>query len=141
MKRNSYEQISKDFDDVNIVISYIISYALNMSVIARGTAIFFGICAATFLPAYFCSLYWERATKQAALWSMIVGFATSLFALGFLHAKEATVIGLCNVLFEKPILVGKMPWPVLDPLVVALPFSIIVIIVVTLVTSKKKARA
>ncbi|MDA3930242.1 MAG: sodium:solute symporter family protein, partial [Prolixibacteraceae bacterium] len=60
---------------VSIIVSYTICYTLNMSVIARGTAIFFGICAATFLPAYFCALYWKKTTKQGALWSMISGFA------------------------------------------------------------------
>nr|MDA3927708.1 hypothetical protein [Prolixibacteraceae bacterium] len=102
------------------------------------TAIFFGICAATFLPAYFCALYWKKTTKQGALWSMISGFAVSLFALGFLHAKEASVIGLCKAMFGQPILMTKMPWPVLDPMVISLPISILVIVVVSYVTSTKK---
>lgn len=121
----------------SIIISYIICYSLSMSVIARGTGIFFGICAATFLPAYFCSLYWKKTTKQAALWSMIAGFAVSLFALFFLHAKEASVVGLCKMLFGSDVLVKAMPWPVLDPMVISLPISILVIVVVTFATAKK----
>jgi SSS family solute:Na+ symporter len=122
---------------VSIVVSYIICYTLSMGVIARGTAIFFGICAATFLPAYFCSLYWKRTTKQAAFWSMVSGFGAGLFALAFLHKAEASVLGFSQALFGKEILITKMPWPVLDPMVIALPVSIIVIVVVTLITSKK----
>ncbi len=121
----------------SIILSYIICYSLSMSVIARGTAIFFGICAATFLPAYFCSLYWAKTTKQAALWSMIAGFGTSLFALFFLHAKEASVVGLCQMMFGKPVLVDAMPWPVLDPMVISLPISVLVIVLVTLLAPKK----
>lgn len=122
---------------LSIVISYIICYTLSMGVIARGTAIFFGICAATFLPSYFCALYWKRATKQGALWSIISGFSTSLFALVFLHAKEATVIGLCNTLFGKDILIPNFPWPVLDPLVLSLPISILVMVIVSRLSKKK----
>ena len=29
-----------------------------------------GICAAAFLPAYFCALYWKRATKQGVIASL-----------------------------------------------------------------------
>ncbi len=120
----------------SIMVSYVISYSLSMSVIARGTAIFFGICAATFLPAYFCSLYWKKTTKQAAFWSMISGFVVSIFALFFLHAKEASVLGICKALFGQDILITKFPWPVLDPIVVSLPVSVIVIVVVTLLAKK-----
>ncbi|MFA9389160.1 MAG: sodium:solute symporter [Prolixibacteraceae bacterium] len=120
-----------------ILISYVICYTLSMGVIARGTAIFFGICAATFLPAYFCSLYWKKVTKQAALWSMVSGFGVSLIALLFLHAKEASVLGICSAIFDKPVLITKMPWPVLDPMIISLPISILVIVVLTFITSKK----
>lgn len=124
---------------VSIIISYIICYSLSMGIIARGTAIFFGICAATFLPAYFCSLYWKRTTRQAALWSMIAGFSTGLFALVFMHKSESAVLGIAKALFGREVLIAKMPWPVLDPMVIALPVSIIVIIAVTLLSKKQKS--
>lgn len=126
---------------ISIVVSYIICYSLSIGVIARGTAIFFGICAATFLPTYFCALYWKKTTKQAGLWSMISGFGVSLFALIFLHAKEASVLGICSALFGKDILITKFPWPVLDPLVISLPISILVIVLVTLLSKKKEIAA
>ncbi|MBN2261381.1 MAG: hypothetical protein JW735_00590, partial [Prolixibacteraceae bacterium] len=122
---------------VSIIISYIICYSLSMGIIARGTAIFFGICAATFLPAYFCSLYWKRTTRQAALWSMIAGFSTGLFALVFMHKSESAVLGIAKALFGREVLIAKMPWPVLDPMVIALPVSIIVIVAVTLLSKKQ----
>jgi solute:Na+ symporter, SSS family len=122
---------------LSIIVSYIICYSLSMGIIARGTAIFFGICAATFLPAYFCSLYWKRATKQAALWSMIAGFSTGLFALVFMHKAESAVLGISQAIFGREVLFAKMPWPVLDPMIIALPISIAVIIIVTLASSNK----
>lgn len=50
----------------SILVSYIICYMLPHDIIARGTSIFMGICAAAFLPAYFCALYWKKATNKAS---------------------------------------------------------------------------
>ena len=47
----------------SILLSYIICYTLSAGIIARGTALFMGVCAVTFLPAYFCSLYWKKGNK------------------------------------------------------------------------------
>lgn len=41
----------------SILVGYIICYMLPHDIIARGTSIFMGICAAAFLPAYFCIGY------------------------------------------------------------------------------------
>ena len=51
----------------SILVSYIICYMLPHDIIARGTSIFMGICAAALLPAYFCALYWKKATKQGVI--------------------------------------------------------------------------
>ncbi len=134
IKRIESKQVARWGVAFSIIISYIICYTLSIGVIARGTAIFFGICAATFLPAYFCSLYWKRTSKKAALWSMVGGFSASLFALVFLHKSESSVIGIAKLITGNDMLVTKMPWPVLDPMVIALPISILIIVVVTLFT-------
>jgi SSS family solute:Na+ symporter len=119
-----------------IITSIIIGYSLPAGVIARGTAIFFGICAATFLPTYFAGLYWKRATKEGAIASILSGLLTSLFCLLFLHKAEASAIGLSKFIFGKDVLISTMPWPVVDPILIALPISIIVLIVVSLFTKK-----
>lgn len=77
----------------SILVSYIICYMLPNDIIARGTSIFMGICAAAFLPAYFCALYWRRATRQGVMASLWIGTIGSLFALAFLHQKEAAAMG------------------------------------------------
>ena len=124
---------------VSIIVSYIICYTLSMGVIARGTAIFFGICAATFLPAYFCALYWKRTTRKAVLWSMVSGFAASLFALLFMHKSEAAALGISKAIFGKTVIIEQFPWPVIDPMVISLPISIIVIIAVSLIDKSENA--
>ncbi len=122
----------------SIIVSYIICYTLSAGIIARGTALFMGVCAATFLPAYFCSLYWKKATRQGVLISLIAGSATSIFSMLFLHKAEAAPIGLCRMLTGKDVLIDVYPWFVIDPIVFALPVSIITIIVASLLTQSRK---
>lgn len=119
---------------VAILISYAICYVLSANIIARGTALFMGICAATFLPAYFCALYWPRATRQGAMASLWTGAAASLFAMLFLHRAEAAPIGLCRLLTGREVLVEAYPWPLIDPILFALPLSTIAIVAVSLAT-------
>ncbi|HYQ56464.1 MAG TPA: sodium:solute symporter family protein [Draconibacterium sp.] len=125
---------------VAIIISIIIGYKLPGSIVARGTAIFFGVCAAAFLPVYFAALYWKRVTKTAAVWSIIAGLAASVFALGFMHAKESEPLGICQALFGQPSLATKFPWMIIDPIVIAMPVSIAVLIVVSFFTKKTEEK-
>ncbi len=122
----------------SILVSYIICYTLSASIIARGTALFMGVCAATFLPAYFCTLYWKKVTRQGALASLWVGALASLFAMLFLHKAEAAPIGLCRALFGRDVLIDVYPWFAIDPILFALPLSIISILVISLATQNSK---
>lgn len=107
-------------------------YKEGTAIIATGTAIFFGLCAAAFLPMFTGALYFKRMSKTAALASFWSGLGVSLFALMFLHAKEAKPLGLCKLITGKDFLIPALAN--LDPLVIALPVSILVAIVVTLFT-------
>lgn len=122
----------------SILLSYIICYVLSDGIIARGTALFMGICAATFLPSYFCALYWKGVTRQGALTSLWVGALASLFAMLFLHKAEAAPIGLCKALFGQDVLVNVYPWYAIDPILFGLPLSCITIVTVSLLTKRQK---
>ncbi|OGI08782.1 MAG: hypothetical protein A2Y40_00680 [Candidatus Margulisbacteria bacterium GWF2_35_9] len=121
---------------IGIILSLILGYKLPGSFIARGTAIFFGICAASFLPTYFAAIYWKRASKEGAIASIITGIISSIFALFFLHQKEAETLGLCKFLFGKDVLITKFPWPFVDPILFSLLLAIIVLVIVSLMTKK-----
>jgi len=123
---------------ISILLSYIICYTLSASIIARGTALFMGICAVTFLPAYFCSLYWKKVTKQGAMASLMTGALASVFAMLFLHKAEAVPVGLCKALFGKDVLIDTFPWFAIDPILFALPLSVLAIIIVSLLTQNKE---
>ena len=122
---------------VSILFSYIICYMLPDSIIARATSIFMGLCAIVFLPAYFCALYWKKATSEGVMWSMSLGTFSTIFCMLFLHAKEAEAFGICNAFFGKSVLFDS-DIKFVDPILFALPVSCITIVVVSLLTQKKK---
>lgn len=101
-----------------------------VSFIARATAIFFGLCAAAFLPAFIGGLFFKRATKAAAIASMLVGAVVTVFWLAFVKMPECTVIGIV----KKSILADVPNWPYVDSLVIALPLSALTAFLVSLVT-------
>lgn len=118
---------------IGLVISVVLGYYLPISIIARGTALFFGVCAAVFLPMYICGLYWKRTSKAAAISGMVVGLITSVFWMFFIHKSNAVMLKLVVVLTGKESLLG-FPWNAVDPILIAFPLSFIVTIIVTLFT-------
>ncbi len=125
---------------IGIVVALLWSYYARSGgmIIARATSIFFGLCASAFLPAYFGALFFKRATKAGAIASMITGFIATTFWLVFVNAKEAEAMGLVQkVTGGKTSILADYPnWPVVDQIVVALPVSILVMIIVSLITKK-----
>ncbi|MDK2826232.1 solute:Na+ symporter, SSS family [Methanolobus vulcani] len=118
---------------VTIFISVVLAYILPPGIIARATAIFFGLCAAAFLPMYSGAIFWKRMTRQGAVASLLIGTFSSLFWLTFVHAKEATALGICQALFgQATLLTGT--WTLVDPILVATPLSFLVAIIVSLMT-------
>ncbi|MCF7957516.1 MAG: sodium:solute symporter family protein [Phycisphaerae bacterium] len=135
---------------VGIIIAVIIShYARGGYIIARATAIFFGLCGAAFLPAFVGGLFFKGVTRAGAKWSIITGSVVSMFWLVFVKDKEARALGICYKLFGKysMFMGGKMdeaPFgneqlstlAVVDPVIIALPISLLVLILVSLATQR-----
>ena len=141
---------------ISIVLSVFLGYWLEKtyggtgtSIIARGTAIFFGLCAATFLPMYFGALYSRKITRTGAIAGMITGFVVSGFWLLFMHAKESTALLLCDRWFGRPCLLqylnetsgkwvsyitGPIIWAEVDPIIFALPLAILMTIGYSVIT-------
>lgn len=125
---------------VSILVSYVICYSLSAGVIAKGTSLFMGVCASTFLPAYFCALYWKGVTRQGAYASMWTGALVSTFCMLFLHEAESKSIGLCRTLFDTDTLfAGMEPWFRIDPILFAFPLSVLVIVIVSKISRKKRS--
>ena len=121
---------------VAVIIAVVLGYILPENIIARGTAIFFGLCASAFLPMYTLGLYWKRTTKAGAISGLFTGTLVTVFWYLFVHKAEAVPLGVAKMLLGRDLLIGQMPWPVVDPILVALPLALIVTLVVSLITRK-----
>ena len=124
---------------IGLVTAIILGKMVRGNIIAVATAIFFGICAAAFLPSFLGALFWKRMTRAAALASILAGFLTSAFWSICVNAKTATGLGICQALFGKATLVANSTtfsptWAVVDPILVALPISALVAVLVTFAT-------
>ena len=131
---NASTTLSKIGILIAVVLSLIIGLSLPGSIVALGTSLFFGICAAAFLPTYLGACYWKRSTREGAIAGIVSGTVASLFWLVFVFKKTATSLGICQFLTGKPILISTMPWPSIDALIIAVPISAIIFIVVSLLT-------
>jgi len=107
---------------VMIVVSVVLAFILPGSIIARATAMFMGLCASAFLPAYAHAMYCSRPSLRAAKISLVVGAAAWFVWTAFVHVKESAALGLSNLLFGVPAVLSA-PWQDVDPLVIALPLS------------------
>jgi len=145
--RDVFEQLTESRNSIpitrtgillGIIIAVVLSYWAQASMfIARATAIFFGLCAASFLPALIGGLFFRRMTRAAAISSIVGGFLVSAFWLLFVKVKEAGDIGLVRLFTggKNSILLDYPNWPSVDSIVIALPVSIIIAVVVSLFTS------
>ncbi len=123
---------------IGVIIAVILAYNLPPGIVAIATAMFFGLCASTFLAVYGGALFWRGMTKAGAISGMLTGFFTTALWFLFIHKKEAEAIGRCKALFGVPTLLGR-PWTVVDPVVVAPLLSILVAVIVSLFTAKVPA--
>lgn len=127
---------------IGIVLSLLIALFLprflekGSAIIAIGTALFFGLCAAAFLPMYFGALYTKGITKAGAVWGFLGGVVSSFAWMAFVHSKESVPLGLCKAVFKVDTLAGASKWQFMDPLIIALPLSMIITIVVSLMTKR-----
>lgn len=112
------------------------------AIIARGTAVFFGLCAAAFLPMFLGGLYSRRITRPGAVWGGVCGFSASFFWLFFVKTKESSDLRLCEFLTGKKCFAAEIQsvcpdWFMVsevDPIVIGLPVAIIVTLAVSAFT-------
>jgi solute:Na+ symporter, SSS family len=122
---------------VGLVVALVLGKYVRGNIIALATAIFMGLCASSFLPLFVLGLFWKRMNKAAAISSLLVGFLTSAFWLICVNGKTAAGLGFCKAWFGKDHLVPttwSLTWTVVDPIVVALPLSLLAAVAVALLT-------
>lgn len=112
---------------VMMVVSVVLALAMPVGIIARATAMFMGLCASAFLPAFAVGIYSRKPSKSGAFASMIIGAVIWFFYTVFIHTAEAKTLGISQYLTGSVTILGA-PWTVIDPLIIALPVSIIVMV-------------
>lgn len=142
-----------------ILLSVYLGYVLESrfgktgtAIVARGTAVFFGLCACAFLPMYVGALWSKGITRAGAIAGMLSGAFGSLVWLFFVHEKESTALLLCEKWFgvrslairltengEQFIRSGKIIWAFVDPLFIGLPLAALVTVAVSWGTRKFSA--
>ena len=125
---------------VMMVASVGLAFLMPESIIARATAMFMGLCASAFLPIFAVGVLTERPDPVAAKASFLTGALVWLFWTVFVHTPEAKPIGISQALFGVPTVLGY-PWSAIDPLVIALPLSTIVIVAVQALRVSARAPA
>lgn len=114
-------------------VTILLAFQLPLGVIAIATALFFGMCTAAFLPMYTAALYWPKVTPKGAICSMVAASAVYLLIVLLIHEKEAAVFGLCLKIFGVSTL-ATAPWTYIDPIIIALPVSSVVLVGVSSIT-------
>ena len=110
-----------------IAVSVGLAYLMPVSIIARATAMFMGLCAAAFLPAYAAALYARTPSRNAAIASLVVGASAWFLWTAFVHKAESSVLGLSQAIFGTPALLSSF-WQAVDPLIIALPLATLVLL-------------
>ena len=113
---------------IMIVVSTIVAYMMPGNIIARATVMFMGLCAAAFIPAFAYALYCKKPSLFAAKASLISGTVSWFLWTAFVHSAESSVLGLSQAIFGVSSVL-PMPWGVVNPIVIALPISAIVLCV------------
>jgi SSS family solute:Na+ symporter len=113
---------------IMILVSVGLAFVMPGSIIARATAMFMGLSAAAFLPLFTHSLFSERPSVLAAKFSLVAGASSWFLWTAFVHIKESSVLGFSKFLFGSDAVLGS-PWTVVDPLVIALPISIVALLI------------
>ena len=141
---------------LGIVASVYLGYMLEQrfgktgtEIVARGTAIFFGLCACSFLPMYVGALWSRAITRAGAIAGLLVGALSSLLWMVFVQEKASTALLLCQNIFGTRSLgisvrdgveifhqTGPIIWAFVDPIVVGLPLSILATLLVSRFTQK-----
>ncbi|MDR2866746.1 MAG: sodium:solute symporter family protein [Methanomassiliicoccaceae archaeon] len=129
--RKSTLKVTRIATVIMMIVVVILTYAFyyvpgfaQSGIIAKATAIFMGLTAAALLPTYTHAVYTKKPNALAAKLSILVGSISWLFWALFINYSTASTI-------KTPLLLDMSnPLVFVDPMIVALPLSVIAMIIV-----------
>ncbi len=122
---------------IMIVASVIVAFLMPGSIIAIATAMFMGLCASAFLPVFAVAVYCKKPDPIAAKVSLVVGAVVWFLWALFVNTRYAAVFGLSKATLGTTGVL-PYPWSAIDPLVIALPLSLLAILVLQVKSGRKK---
>ncbi len=147
--RNRKGRMTGDSQSVNLnricivvimVLMVVYCYLMPKDIIAKATSVFMGMTAAALLPAYFHALYSKNPNKKAAIASIAVGTGSYLFLALFINSGDSVFLPICKLITGQSVLFPDSVLASVDPLVFALPLSIIAMVVGLLVYRSPQPR-
>ena len=125
--------INRLFIVVFMVLVVVYCYMMPKDIIAKATSIFMGVTAAALLPAYLHCLYSKNPCKTAAIASISVGTIAYLFSALFLNGGMSIFLPVCEWITGEAVLFPGETIAFIDPLVISLPLSALVMAVAIMV--------
>lgn len=113
-----------------MVLVVVYCYLMPNDIIAKATSLFMGITAAALLPTMAYGLYAKRPRKDAAFASILTGTIAYLFWALFVNVNSSVFLPICEWLTGNPVLFMGSNIMYVDALIVALPISILTMILV-----------
>ena len=113
---------------IMIIVSLIVAYLMPGSIIAIATTMFMGLCASAFLPIFAVAVYCKKPDPLAAKASLVLGAVVWFLYALFINTRYSKVFGLSEAILGTPSVLGY-PWNAIDPLIIALPLSAIIILI------------
>jgi SSS family solute:Na+ symporter len=140
--KNRRNQTSGDTQSLNLnrvfivvfmILVVVYCYLMPKDIIAKATSVFMGVTAAALLPAYFHCLYSKNPNRKAAIASITAGTVSYMFSALFLNTGMSIFLPVCKMITGNAVLFPDSWIAFLDPLIISLPLSIIVMAVVLLI--------
>ncbi|HIH76544.1 MAG TPA: sodium:solute symporter family protein [Methanomassiliicoccales archaeon] len=119
-----------------IAVSLGLAFIMPGDIIARATAMFMGLCAAAFLPAYTVAVFSKNPSRLGAIASLLTGSIVWAIWTVFVHQAESGVLRVSEILTGNPSVLD-FPWTVVDSLFIALPLSIVALIIGTMIERRR----
>ena len=112
-----------------MVLMIVYCYLMPKDIIAKATSVFMGMTAAALLPAYFHAMYSKNPNRKAAIASISAGTVSYLFFALFINSGTSIFLPICKMLTGNSVLFPGSMIASVDPLVISLPLSIVVMAV------------
>jgi SSS family solute:Na+ symporter len=80
------------------------------------------------------AIYWKRATREGAIAGVVTGAIVSLIWLVLRFKKSAETLGINKALMDQSTIINTIPWPTVDPMIIALSVAVIATIVLSYLT-------